>query len=266
MFDCWSRFSFAGAGTCSPSAVRTATTVERVSIVVERQVESVTETFLDFEGATQAVALQRVANVLLAVDWSTYLAEWSRATGKQNPSMDVASTFKLSARRTTRKQGKHLLPSNVLSKHVGGELARHFGWSVSCSSPNVEICLRICRDELLVFLPTWVQRAGGQYLSSAGLHPCVAWAVARTLEIQPGDVVLDPMCGKGVLLCEASANWPTASYLGCDVSAEQLDRARSNVAGGKSKAQIALHRGDSSVLLGLPFRGCCIDRCARACD
>ena len=250
--------------TCTPSAVRVATSVERISILVERQVELVTETFLEFEGATQAEALQRVTDVLLAVDWSTRLATWSSVTGKQSPSMDPAATFKLSAHRTTRKKGKHILPSNVLTREVGGQLARHFGWSVSCSSPDLEIVLRISCDELLVFIPTWVQRAGGQYLSSAGLHPCVAWAMARTLEIQTGDTVLDPMCGKGVLLCEASANWPDVNYLGCDASAEQLGHARSNVAGAKSKHQIGLHHGDASMPLGLPFRDGCVDRCVRA--
>eukprot|EP01043_Picozoa_sp_COSAG02_P043224 COSAG02_NODE_3747_length_6292_cov_3.278379_2_plen_597_part_00 len=246
--------------SCSPNAAAAATTIERVSIVVQRRTEQVLENFLDFEGATQDEALRRVTDVVLAVDWARYLEVWSRATGKRSPSSDPTVTFKLSAQRTTRKKGKHLLPSNMLSKVVGGELARRFGWSVRCCAPDLEICLKISCEEFFVYIPTWVQRAGGQYLNSAGLHPCVAWAVARTLEIQPGDTVLDPMCGKGVLLCEAATNWPCASYLGCDCDAKQLGHARSNVAGAKAKDRIGLHLGDASMFRGLPLRDQSVDR------
>jgi len=38
---------------------------------------------------------------------------------------------------------------------------------------------------------------------SRGLHPNVAWAMVSAAQIQPGEVVLDPMCGTGMLLTEA---------------------------------------------------------------
>ena len=103
---------------------------------------------------------------------------------------------------------------------VGARLAQHFGWRVDVHEPGMEVELRLSRDELLVFLPAWVQRSS--YQSSAGLHPCVAWALAKSANIRPGDSVLDPMCGRGVLLCEAALGWRHARYMGCDISLSQL--------------------------------------------
>ena len=36
----------------------------------------------------------------------------------------------------------------------------------------------------------------------------------------PGDVVLDPMCGKGTLLAEAAIWWPEGRYIGCETRQE----------------------------------------------
>ena len=41
------------------------------------------------------------------------------------------------------------------------------------------------------------------FWSIRGLHPNVAWAMVSAAQIQPGEVVLDPMCGTGMLLTEA---------------------------------------------------------------
>ena len=55
-------------------------------------------------------------------------------------------------------------------------------------------------EELLVSLTAFIQPLGspGCYLAHPGLHPSIAWVLARCLDIQNGDVVLDPMCGRGV--------------------------------------------------------------------
>jgi len=68
------------------------------------------------------------------------------------------------------------------------------------------------------------------YILHAGLHPQVSWALARTGNIQPGDVVCDPMCGKGIVLVEAALNWPDATYLGLDIDPQQLCAAQDNLA------------------------------------
>jgi len=45
---------------------------------------------------------------------------------------------------------------------------------------------------------------------------------AQTLDIKPGNVVLDPMCGSGALLLEALLFWPHARYIGLDIHPAQV--------------------------------------------
>eukprot|EP00913_Durusdinium_trenchii_P007048 g6630.t1 len=52
--------------------------------------------------------------------------------------------------------------------------------------------------------------------------------MARCAELKPGETVLDPMCGKAVILVEAALSWPLCHYLGVDIDADQLTGANSN--------------------------------------
>jgi hypothetical protein len=65
-------------------------------------------------------------------------------------------------------------------------------------------------------------------LVNPGLKSAESWALAKTLDIKPGHLVLDPMCGSGALLLEAVLFWPSARYLGLDIAPLQVARARAN--------------------------------------
>ena len=45
---------------------------------------------------------------------------------------------------------------------------------------------------------------------------------------QPGEVVADPMCGKGTILIEAAREVPDATYIGCDIDTSQIGSALEN--------------------------------------
>ena len=52
-------------------------------------------------------------------------------------------------------------------------------------------------------LPASCEQRPSQPLNPEGMHHVEAWAIARSLDVQPGETVLDPMCGKGTILAEA---------------------------------------------------------------
>ena len=54
-----------------------------------------------------------------------------------------------------------------------------------------------------------------RYVSIHILSPFNPFASFATTKSPAGDVVLDPMCGKGTLLAEASIWWPEGRYIGC---------------------------------------------------
>eukprot|EP00929_Paragymnodinium_shiwhaense_P115930 TRINITY_DN8509_c0_g1_i5.p1 TRINITY_DN8509_c0_g1~~TRINITY_DN8509_c0_g1_i5.p1 ORF type:complete len:218 (-),score=37.93 TRINITY_DN8509_c0_g1_i5:24-677(-) len=74
--------------------------------------------------------------------------------------------------------------------------------------------------------------------------------MARSLEIKPGEVVMDPMCGSGIVLLEAAQCWRHAFYLGFDVEPSQLERSVANtkLLAGHIGRTISIQRGDASRL------------------
>merc|ERR1712182_50343 len=109
-------------------------------------------------------------------------------------------------------------------------------------------------SELLVDMPLLFQgavRIGGGEICEAGLSAPVAWAMARSAELTPGERVLDPMCGKAVILIEAAISWPACHFVGVDIDADQVRGAEHNVAMLASTGGVTLVdllRGDARSL------------------
>ncbi|XP_039947326.1 THUMP domain-containing protein 2 isoform X3 [Hirundo rustica] len=51
----------------------------------------------------------------------------------------------------------------------------------------------------------------------------------RDPDLEAGALVLDPMCGLGMILLEAAKEWPEACYWGADISDSQLEGADGNI-------------------------------------
>eukprot|EP00965_Chrysotila_dentata_P191422 6174521-Pleurochrysis_carterae.AAC.3 len=100
------------------------------------------------------------------------------------------------------------------------------------------------------------------YLRGA-MHGPVAWSIASLACIQPGQLVLDPMVGKGGLVIEAALAHPRARFVGVDHSTEQLSVAAENacIAGPNASHRVELIQGDA---IHLPLRDHTVD--AIICD
>lgn len=75
--------------------------------------------------------------------------------------------------------------------------------SIACSIlPNsIELHIGIITFITLYFRQPLSQRS---YLSTHGLRSTVAWILGQLADIHPGHTVLDPMCGAGTIVIEAS--------------------------------------------------------------
>ncbi len=62
--------------------------------------------------------------------------------------------------------------------------------------------------------------------------------------IMAEDSVCDPMCGVGTLLIEAAKEWPRASYLGMDVSDNQLQLFQNNLVSAGLSSALQLLKSD----------------------
>lgn len=98
----------------------------------------------------------------------------------------------------------------------------------------------------------------GGSLPFQGMHHVEAWAIARSLDIQEGELVLDPMCGQGTLLAEAAIWWPNATYVGCDVNESQLARCSANFAALSRK--VSLHEVNAVKFGGIPLKNRSVEK------
>ena len=92
----------------------------------------------------------------------------------------------------------------------------------------VEIQVTLHEDGVLVELLALKQRMDRD-LPCPGFRRLESYVVAQAAQINPGDVVLDPFCGKATFLAEAELCWPGASVIGVDSDPAQLDAAVKNL-------------------------------------
>ncbi|OWF38605.1 THUMP domain-containing protein 2-like [Mizuhopecten yessoensis] len=156
-------------------------------------------------------------------------------------------TFRISCKCAGRIGRK--IQSQVLSRYIGCGLQRLVNWKVDLRNPSIEICVHMNDDRLTVGIPlqsTPVSKRN--YIRHFGLRGTIAWIMSDLLGIQPGDMVLDPMCGKATLLVEACHNFPKATYLGMDISKDQLSKAADNLLWSHLLGNIGLVQGDAKCM------------------
>jgi len=110
----------------------------------------------------------------------------------------------------------------------------------------VEVQVTLHEDGVLVELLALKQRMDRD-LPCPGFRRLESYVVAQAARIQPGDVVIDPFCGRGTFLVEAALFAPDATYVGIDRDGEQLAKATRN-AETSMGAQIRFERGDAKAL------------------
>ena len=207
------------------------------------------------------------------------LDAWRTAVGHAEASVRFRATVK----RGGEKSAAAGITSTMIAARLGAVCVEHLGWIVALVDFDCEVVLQWSDDSQVVLeLPITNQRKGGEaarishrsYLCGT-LHGPIAWSLAMLAQMHPGDVVLDPMVGKGGVLLEASVLEPSACCIGIDSDAAQLDFALANArrlhqsleetwqqglgkgASGRVEApRIVLHPGDCT---RLPLRAGCVD-------
>eukprot|EP00439_Symbiodinium_sp_Y106_P058523 s2644_g8.t1 len=172
-----------------------------------------------------------LAQLVAAADWPKALRVWRRFSPHREA---LPRSFRVTGKRAGQRGSQ--LSSNGIAEFVGEALTETMGWQVDLHDYDLEVVVHLNDDHLIVCLPL-LERGEAQQAQFAlpGLSQPVAWAMARSVEVSPGDVIVDPMCGSGIVLFEAAQCWRGACYLGFDVDASQLDALPySEVFGGPS--------------------------------
>ncbi|CAL1159367.1 unnamed protein product, partial [Cladocopium goreaui] len=89
-------------------------------------------------------------------------------------------------------------------------------------------------------VPLLHRRVKQGYFPHKGLHHSLCWGLAATAALQVGELVIDPMAGKGVVLLEAAAFWPSCRFLGLELDTQQLACARENLGYARDRGVLPL--------------------------
>ena len=115
---------------------------------------------------------------------------------------------------------------------LAGECARELGWLPTANRTQASLELHLvlydggCLVDVPLLVPSRSSIHGG--IPQPGLKSAECWALAKSLDIKSGHVIIDPMCGSGSVLLEAALFWPQAQYIGLDKEQRQVDRAMAN--------------------------------------
>ncbi|CAJ1458569.1 unnamed protein product [Effrenium voratum] len=91
-----------------------------------------------------------------------------------------------------------------------------------------------------VGVPLLHRRVKQGYFPHKGLHHSLCWGLAATAGLKAGEMVIDPMAGKGVVLLEAAAFWPACCYQGLELDVQQLVQAQANLCYAQERGVLPL--------------------------
>eukprot|EP00930_Biecheleria_cincta_P030363 TRINITY_DN21031_c0_g1_i1.p1 TRINITY_DN21031_c0_g1~~TRINITY_DN21031_c0_g1_i1.p1 ORF type:complete len:363 (-),score=64.31 TRINITY_DN21031_c0_g1_i1:94-1182(-) len=211
-------------------------------------------------GSNSSNASELAAWATAAVDWQQVFAAWVAA----NNSWPLQKCH-VTLRRRKHSEGRFAEDISLpLRRELALCLEKLHGWvpEVHRSAADLELQVILCNDGNIVLeVPILVQRralglAGG--LPRPGMKQVEAWAIAKSLEPLRGEVVLDPMCGKGTLLAEAANWWPDAHYVGCDSDWSQLEASQENFA--YLSVHVETHLANATYPRGLPLADASVDK------
>jgi len=227
--------------------------------------------FDDSVVTVDANVTQLAIELVQKVDWNSTLLNWTEFGNHLSSS--VIPTFHLRCRRnrqetTLQTELDHSFPPDVARPlRYAFALALHqsTGWipepDRQAAALEINLILHSSNNkpsvliEVPVLLPPLNSRV--RDLPRPGFRRVESWAIAKCAEIQPTDVVLDPMCGRATFIVEAASFWPACNFVGVDCDAEQLEDAKINLKETRVETIINLIQGDCRQL---SFEDCSIDK------
>ena len=181
---------------------------------------------------------------------STSIDVWEEA-GNRIPGKMEDITFCIQG----KKWDGFLDPCQSTTTLVNGmatRISNEFGWQrvKKAQNPTFQFHLLLYNSTVVLEMIVLVRTIAAEELPKPGFKRVESFVVAKAADIQPNQVILDPMCGKGTFLVEAATFWPEATYFGVDTSTEQLQDATLNCKA--AKVNVTLRSGDATRLRHIP--------------
>jgi len=188
--------------------------------------------FIEYVGAfkmdTSLRGLQDIYNEVMRIEFPSGFRE--------------ASSFRV----TCRRRGKHEFTSIDVQRKAGQAVVDKYGLKVDLENFQANVFLDIVGDTCFIGLFR-NEYASGRYVvftHPAALRPSVAYGMVRIASPTPGTILLDPMCGGGIIPIEAALSTSGVKIYGFDVSEYFLEGAALNAEAMGASEKIVFKRVD----------------------
>uniref|UniRef100_A0A8C4NGH6 THUMP domain containing 3 n=1 Tax=Eptatretus burgeri TaxID=7764 RepID=A0A8C4NGH6_EPTBU len=136
-------------------------------------------------------------------------------------------------RVTCNRVGEHHSFSSMeAAREFGGAVQDRFGWKADMKNFDIEILLNIREKEMCVGIALTEESLHRRNITHFGpttLRSTLAYGMLRMCNLEPADVVIDPMCGTGAISVEGGLEWPWCFHIAGDNFPMATDRSKNNV-------------------------------------
>eukprot|EP01063_Lacrimia_lanifica_P022357 TRINITY_DN29988_c0_g1_i1.p1 TRINITY_DN29988_c0_g1~~TRINITY_DN29988_c0_g1_i1.p1 ORF type:complete len:482 (+),score=189.29 TRINITY_DN29988_c0_g1_i1:90-1535(+) len=203
--------------------------------------------------------LAKLTEVVREVDFTAALEVWEAIHHKKVGSWSLETRLRKKAGSTSPLHtGSKSAMQVAIREGLRTALTEKHGAALNFKTPDVMIQASLSEGAVIIAIPLLNKR--GEVVAAQrvakGLHHAVAWGVARTAALKPGEVVADFCVGKASLLLEAAQWWPGCVFVGSDLCPEQLGYAKGNVDLTPFGGRVGLFRSDAC---RLPHRSGAVD-------
>ncbi|EFP08444.1 hypothetical protein CRE_18297 [Caenorhabditis remanei] len=138
--------------------------------------------------------------------------------------------FRVTCRRCGEKE-IHKFSSMDAASKFGAEINNAFGWKCSVKQFDIEVVLRIEKDNITVMMALNEESLFKRNICSYGpttMRSTICYCMLHLADIKPGDIVIDSMCGGGSIPIEGANAWKHAHFLGGDNHEMAMERCKQN--------------------------------------
>ena len=154
----------------------------------------------------------------------------AEVAGRGVPGMESARSFRV----TTRRSGGHPFTSVDVQRRAGAALVERYGAAVDLTgydcNVRVDLFGSTCVVGLQITRSPLSDRRMRPFSPRTSLRPNVAFALVHLARLRgDGGPLLDPFCGSGTILREASRCFPEMELSGSDYSEKVVEGAANNL-------------------------------------
>ncbi|KAJ0400657.1 hypothetical protein ATCC90586_010588 [Pythium insidiosum] len=216
--------------------------------------------------------VDQVAGLIADADWTSALELWHAHMRELRPNRfpDASLPSRPLFRGSCVRDGRHAFQSVDIAGEIGAVLIERFGWQVDLVNCDLEVvCLLFHRHMIAgialsnpadgLYKNRIVNEprpflADSKYVST--LRPSTAYLMLQLARYEPGDVVLDSMCGVGTIpICGADFSSNEVFALGGELDALPVEKAGRNARTAPRLTDVC--QWDST---RLPLRSATVDR------